>query len=66
MGDLLRLAVLVIEDLGEQVPADPSVHAELQENTLIPTAGCDHAAVHEVELNEFSAGQIQIHCDQLT
>ncbi len=64
--DSLRLAVLIVEDLGQQIPADPRVHTELQQNALISIAGCDHTAVHEVELDEFSTGQIQIHRHQLT
>lgn len=44
------------------MPVDSSIQAVLQKHTLVTVARWDHAAVHEVELDELSVGQIQVHC----
>lgn len=48
------------------MPVDSSIQAVLQKHTLVTVARRDHAAVHEVELDELSVGQVQVHCHQLT
>lgn len=48
------------------MPVDTSIQTVLQQHTLVTIAGWDHAAVHEVELNELSIGQVQIHRHQLS
>lgn len=63
---LPRLGVEVVEDLCQQVPVDASVQAVLQQNSLIPVAGRDHAAVHEVELDELCVGQVEVDGYQLS
>lgn len=60
------LGVEVVEDLGQQVPVDASVQTVLQQNTLVPVAGWDHAAVHEVELDELGVGQVEVDGGQLS
>lgn len=47
------------------MPVDASVQTVLQEHALVAVARWDHAAVHEVELNKLSVGQVQVHCHQL-
>lgn len=54
------LGVEVVEDLCQQVPVDASVQAVLQQDALVPVAGWDHAAVHEVELDELCVGQVEV------
>lgn len=61
-----RLRVEVVEDLRQQVPVDASVQAVLQQNSLVPVAGWDHAAVHEVELDELCVGQVEVDGYQLS
>lgn len=61
-----RLGVEVVEDLRQQVPVDASVQAVLQQNSLVPVAGWDHAAVHEVELDELCVGQVEVDSRQLS
>lgn len=60
------LGVQVVEDLRQQVPVDASVQAVLQQNSLVPVAGGDHAAVHEVELDELGVGEVQVDGHQLS
>ena len=48
------------------MPVDAPVHAVLQEHALVTVARWDHAAVHEVELDELCVGQVQVHRHQLT
>lgn len=60
------LSVEVVEDLRQQVPVDAAVQAVLQQNALVPVAGWDHAAVHEVELDELCAGQVEVDGRQLS
>lgn len=48
------------------MPVDSSIQAVLQKHSLVTVAGWDHAAVHEVELDELGVGQVEVHCDQLT
>lgn len=47
------------------MPVDASVQTVLQEHTLVAVARWDHAAIHKVELNKLSVGQVQVHCHQL-
>lgn len=47
------------------MPVDASIQTVLQEHALVAVARWDHAAVHEVELNKLSVGQVQVHCHQL-
>lgn len=61
-----RLGVEVVEDLRQQVPVDAAVQAVLQQNSLVSVAGWDHAAVHEVELDELCVGQVEVHGCQLS
>lgn len=61
-----RLGVEVVEDLSQQVPVDAAVQAVLQQNSLVAVAGWDHAAVHEVELDELCVGQVEVHGCQLS
>lgn len=48
------------------MPVDSSIQAVLQKHSLVTVARWDHAAVHEVELDELSVGQVKVHCHQLT
>lgn len=64
--NLPRLCVQIIEDLCQEVPVDSSIQTVLQKHTLVTVAGWDHAAVHEVELDELCVGQVQVNCHQLT
>ena len=48
------------------MPIDAPVHAVLQEHALVTVARWDHAAVHEVELDELCVGQVEVHRHQLT
>lgn len=48
------------------MPVDSSVQTVLQKNTLVAITGWNHAAVHEVELDELCIGQVQVNCHQLT
>lgn len=66
MSDLPGFGVQIVENLGQEVPVDPSVQTVLQEHTLVAITGRDHAAVHEVELDELRVGQVQIDRHQLT
>lgn len=60
-----RLGVQIIEDLCQEVPVDSSIQTVLQENALVPVAGWNHAAVHEVELDELCVGQVEVNGHQL-
>jgi len=44
---------------------DAAVHAVLQQHPLVTVARRDHAAVHEVELDELCVGQVQVRRHQL-
>lgn len=48
------------------MPVDSSVQTVLKKDTLVAVAWWDHAAVHEVELDELCIGQVQVNCHQLT
>lgn len=48
------------------MPVDSSVQTVLQKNTLVAITGWNHAAVHEVELDELCIGQVQVNRHQLT
>lgn len=61
-----RFGVQIIEYLCQQVPVDSSIQTVLQKHTLVTIARWDHAAIHEVELDELSVGQVQVHCHKLT
>lgn len=48
------------------MPVDASVQTVLQKNTLVAITGWNHAAIHEVELDELCIGQVQVNRHQLT
>lgn len=48
------------------MPVDSSVQTVLQKNTLVAITGWNHAAIHEVELDELCIGQVQVNRHQLT
>lgn len=61
-----RFGVKIIENLSQEVPVDSSVQTVLQKHTLVAITGWDHAAVHEIELDELCVGQVQVNRHQLT
>lgn len=48
------------------MPVDSTIQTVLQKDTLVAVTRRDHAAVHEIELDELGVGQVQVHCHQLT
>lgn len=66
MRNLPGFGVQVVENLSQEVPVDPSVQTVLQEHALVAITGRDHAAIHEVELDEVRVGQVQVNRHQLT
>lgn len=58
-----RLAVLVIENLHQQVPGDASIDRVLQQDSLVTVARRNEASIHKVKLDKLSIGEVQIHSD---
>lgn len=61
-----RFGVQIIKDFRQQMPVDATIQTVLQQDALVAVTRRDHAAVHEIELDELGVGQVQVHCYQLT